>query len=440
MADPINEPELLEISFLGERMATLGYRASDQTHALEFDPSFLAKGHDLSPFRLPIETMRTPQLYRSGDSPFDGGLPGLIADSLPDTWGARMLSVEVPSVRTILGKLAAIGNRGPGALTFAPVIGRGGDGASSANLQTLATEAAEIFKTTRPLTPSRVDKALAHGGSSLGGVFPKTTAYLPKSGEILQLSRVMIGGQPPPDHVPCILKFSGEIDEGGGAVEFAFMKMAAAAGIRVPRVMLVYDGVRRHFAVERFDRYVRSDGTVGRRHVHTLSGLLHRRAARHDNPDPLDYEDLMRVARNLAGPAGAEECLRRGIFNILSTNRDDHGRNHAFIYDEVTREWTFAPAYDLNPNVSTVLIALGWLHDLRVPTEFSAIERLGRLGGVSTRRARAIFGEVDEAIFGNWESLADDAGVPRATRTEWSKHMVSQSAPLRASFRARKTP
>ena len=97
-------------------------------HALELDRAFLASGHDLSPLSLPLDSFANgPRLFRPGDTPFAGGLPGLIADSLPDAWGERMLRHEMPEVQTLLGKLAAIGPRGPGAITFEPVLGAGAD-------------------------------------------------------------------------------------------------------------------------------------------------------------------------------------------------------------------------------------------------------------------------------------------------------------------------
>ena len=124
-------------------MGTLAYRPDGPFHALELEREFIATGHELSPLNLPLDSFsRGPRVFRPGDSPFDGGLPGLIADSLPDSWGARMLKVEVPGLQTTLGKLAAIGERGPGGITFEPVLGKGADDESvSTNLAGLARDA-----------------------------------------------------------------------------------------------------------------------------------------------------------------------------------------------------------------------------------------------------------------------------------------------------------
>jgi serine/threonine-protein kinase HipA len=155
----------------------------------KLEREFIAAGHELSPLNLPLDSFsRGPRVFRAGDSPFDGGLPRLIADSLPDSWGARMLRVEVPGLQTTLGKLAAIGERGPGGITFEPVLGKGADDESvSTHLGGLARDAAQLAKTPAVLTPGDVNAALARGGGSLGGAQPKVAAHLPASGDFQQL-------------------------------------------------------------------------------------------------------------------------------------------------------------------------------------------------------------------------------------------------------------
>lgn len=416
-------------------MGRLTHREDDGAHLLEFDASFLRLGHDLSPVSFPLEQMAQPRVLRLGDSPFPGGLPGLIADSLPDAWGERVMRAELPEITTILGKLAAIGRRGPGAITFEPALGPGRDSdASSVELASLAEHAAALAgSTSTPLTTDDVNAALVKGGSSLGGAFPKTTAHLPLTTDVLDKREILIGGPTPAGHVPCILKFSPADSDGGGAVEFAFMKMAKAAGIRVPRTCLVNDGQRRHFAAERFDRTVTSDGTVAKRHVHTLSGLLHRRAS----DGQLDYSDFMRLSRRLCGHTEAVECLRRAIFNLLAVNRDDHGRNHAFLYDETARGWTLAPAYDLNPNVANVLIGLSWFGSAAIPQKLEELNRLAELAGIRPSMVRMIFGEVENAVMTGWRPIATEYGVPAGIVSAWEKEMLVQTRALRADVAKR---
>ena len=424
----IPEPKILSIKFLDIAMGRLAWRGASPAFAMELTPEFLALGHDLSPLHLPLEGFRAgPRVFSPTDSPFPQGLPGLIADSLPDAWGERMLRSEVPGLQTVLGKLAAIGVRGPGALSFEPVLGSGADvQGEEVALGKLAKEAQQLQAGPAPLTSDQVLQVLARGGSSLGGAFPKTSAHLPLKGEELERKKILVGGPTPAGHVPCILKFSPADDEGGGSVEFAFWKLAQAAGLRVSRACLVHDGKRGHFACGRFDRYLGEDGRTHRRHVHTLSGMLHKRAS----DAVIDYEEFIRLTRRLCGMAEAEECLRRAIFNLLSTNRDDHGRNHAFLYDEESRVWTLTPAYDLTPNAANVLIGLSWMGSQRIPQRFEAVERLAEAGGISARKARAIFCEVEEVVFGQWRPIAKKAGVPTGIASLWEENMKSQTLAL----------
>ena len=304
----VNEPTLLRLKFLGQPFGVLAYRPDLPAYALELDRTFLASGHELSPLNLPIATFAAgPRLFRSGDTPFTGGLPGLIADSLPDAWGERMLRQEASEIKSAIGKLAVIGQRGPGALTFEPVLGHGADQTpASANLAELAHEVDILRASPALLTTDRRNSVLAKGGTSLGGAFPKTAAHLHFEGEIIERREILVGGEPPPDYSPCILKFARSSDEAEGAVEFAFWLMAKQAGIRLPRACLVHDGERHHFACERFDRYRRADGTVGRRHAHSLRGMVHRRAS----DGAIDYEEYMRLSRRLGGASEGAECYQ----------------------------------------------------------------------------------------------------------------------------------
>jgi serine/threonine-protein kinase HipA len=227
------------------------------------------------------------------------------------------------------------------------------------------------------------------------------------------------------------VKLSPHDDQGGGADEYAFWQMAKNAGIRVPHACLVHDGERRHFASARFDRYLRPDDTWGRRHVHTLSGFLHRRAS----DGQIDYEDYIRSARALGGAEEARECFRRAVFNLLTTNRDDHGRNHAFLYDEATRSWTLSPAYDRNPNVANVLIALTWLGSAEIPTRFAQLTAVAEIGGIASRAAKSIYDEVEAATLGGWRNAARYAGVPEKITAIWEKEMMQQTKLLREDAR-----
>lgn len=184
-----------------------------------------------------------------------------------------------------------------------------------------------------------------------------------------------------------------------------------------------------HFAVERFDRCLQEGGTWGRRHVHSLSGMLHKRAA----DRAIDYEEMMRLSRNLAGAEGAEECFRRVVFNLLSTNRDDHGRNHAFLYDEKSRTWSLAPAFDMKPSVYTTLIALSFMGSAAIPTEYGQLVAFAAIGGISVKKAKTIYKQVEDAVIGGWEEAAKAAQVSETMIALWGTEMLNQTTALRMS-------
>ena len=427
------DPVRLELRFADRPMAVLAFRQDLNAFALEFDPAFVREGHDLSPLHLPLELYGTGvHVFGADTTPFPGGLPGLIADSLPDAWGEKLLRQELPEVRTIMGKLAAVGNRGPGAITFDPALGSSGATGATMNLRELADAANKLRAATVALTTDRINQQLAQGGSSLGGAFPKIAAYLPLgAATVLEKREILVGGKPPSGHVPCILKFERENDEADGAVEFAFTQMAKEAGLRVPQTCLVQDGRRRHFATARFDRILGPRGAWLTCHVHTLAGLLHKRAS----DGAIDYEEFIRLARTLGGAPEAVECFRRAVFNLLSTNRDDHGRNHAFLYDENVRRWALAPAYDLNPNVANVLIGLSWLGSTRIPATRDELLRLAEVGGVPAKQARSIYEQVEEAVLGGWPKHAAEASVPTPMISYWAKEIAGQTKELRNAMR-----
>ncbi len=437
---PIDEPILLRLRYLGQPMATLAHNPREQSYALQFTEEFLQTGHDLSPVQLPVARAgSTLQLFGPGSTPLHAGLPGLIADALPDAWGERMLKHELPELRTTMGKLAALGQRASGAITFEPVLGQGGDETVlRVSLAAIAREADAFRAEPVSLDRNAVNIALAHAGGTLGGAFPKLSAYLPLApeGTALSLHELLVGGAPPPNHQPVILKLERLGDETEGAVEFAFWRMAKRAGLRVPPAWLVEDEGRRHFATARFDRIKSAQGDWSRLHVHSLSGLLHKEAAN----GKIGYEELIRLARALGGVPEAHEAFRRILFNLLATNRDDHGRNHAFLYFDQLKTWQLSPAYDLNPNVCNTFIALNWLGDMRLPRRFDDVLRLAEVAGLGKSAVREMFSEIESATVGAWETEAVNAGVSDVSRKVWGHEIQYQTAELRADFRATGLP
>ena len=374
----------------------------------EYSSAFIASRHELSPFRLPLGPG-----VKTRDTPPSPRLPGLFEDSLPDAWGRRVMlewfrRQGVPEhAVTPLRMLAYVGERAMGALRYTPALDI--PTPSEVDLAALSAAAAEAER------GGEIDLAvLARAGSSAGGARPKALLHLPDAdtGHALPWA----GANPPAGYTPWLVKFDLGPTPLLGALEEAFARLARSAGIDLPPTRLVAttdpDGrPRRHFAVRRFDREpAPGTGGVRRLHHHTLAALLHQGGG------DLDYQTFLRATRQLTrDEREVWRAYRRAVFNVLAGNRDDHAKNHGFLYRD--RLWTLGPAYDLTPLSAQQLPERG----MAVCGERRAAgpEHLRKLAdgeGLDRKRALAIVDEVATALR-RWPDLAAEVGVPeRAVR------------------------
>jgi serine/threonine-protein kinase HipA len=295
-----------------------------------YSPEWLGTGSNLSPLLLPFDGRPFNNL---AEGCF--GLPGFIADALPDTWGNRVAEAFFArrgwGAVTPMKLLAWIGDRAPGALSFQPATldPAAPDWLEHVSAEHLALEAREILRG----APSNVAIAMiAQAGGSAGGAQPKALVVVHLDGSI-SLTRLPLS----PGDRPAVLKLDLPELPPLAKVEHVYLQLAAAAGIDVPRSQLIGPADRPHLLIDRFD------WQEGRRLLlHSLSGIWHRPKA------GLDYSDLFRAIARLGLPKPTiVQAARRLLFNLYAVNHDDHGRNHAFLYDDLTRTWKLSPAYDL---------------------------------------------------------------------------------------------
>ncbi len=331
----------LTIRYQGERVG----RLNDDTGPMlfQYDNDFLSRKIELSPFYLPLR-----QGVDATRSPFEGDLPGLFADSLPDHWGRTIMDRRLreagvsPESVSILKRLALVGSGGLGALTYHP------DETAEENSLADIKEAmqfarAVIEESAESLPGSRV---LQEAGSNPGGRFPKLLIGWKKDSE-----RLMIGSRDFTEgYEPCIMK----LDMGMllpprlrnvCEKEYHLLSAARQAGIETPDHWLIEgeneeSGSYAHLVIRRFDREDRQ-----KIHTHTFGGLTHQLAIRYGS----SYEDLLRTTLALTKDhRQVAQQYRRMVFNAVCGNRDDHVRNHSFLFKESTG-WTLSPAYDLTP-------------------------------------------------------------------------------------------
>ena len=391
----------LSVNYLGAKVGTLA--ETRQGIAFEFDPAFLASGHDLSPLNLPL---------RAGIHQRDGvgsmRLLGLFEDSLPDRWGTRIMTewfrkqgVPEHSI-TPLAQLGYVGSRGMGALSYETA-------------QKSMEFSREHFALNRIFEASeQVDNGglidlnvLAHVGSPAGGARSKALIAIPT-----QAGPPIVAGDGtlPPDYEAWLVKFSGHRDPNAGVMEHAYALMARAAGIDIPETRLLQterEGVlSQHFAVKRFDR----NGNQ-RIHHHTLGGMTHTMGG------DLSYEMLLRATRRVThDETEVWKAFRRAAFNVFASNRDDHGKNHGFIYDN--RQWKLGPAYDLTFSSQQMLAERGM--SIAGERRTAGIAELGKLAtaeALDRHQANEIIEQTRHAV-SKWREFASVAGVPEINAAE----------------------
>ncbi len=340
----------------GKRIGAIHWNTDSGFADFEFDPDFLRYNLDVSPFRMPLSQARGtifsfPDL--AGNKTFKG-LPGLLADVLPDRYGSTLIDTWLARVGRPSGSMNPVemlcftGKRGMGALEFEPVVHPSSNEASKIEIGSLVDVARQILTGRESFTADLTNdeqKALSDVlkiGTSAGGARAKAiVAWNPDTGEIRS------GQTDAPDGFShWLLKFDGVDDSqfgatfGYGRVEMAYHLMAVACGIEMTECRLIEENGRAHFMTRRFDRP--SENT--KLHVQTFCALMH-----YDFNDiySFSYEQLFQTMRalRLTYPE-AEQMFRRMVFNVMAQNCDDHTKNFAFMMSP-QGEWRLAPAYDV---------------------------------------------------------------------------------------------
>ena len=358
----------------------------------EYAPEWLSRGLNLSPFRLPFE----PSLFEHKDLSF-GPLPGLFDDSLPDGWGLLLMDRHFQKLRmdsiSPLDRLAWLGTRTMGALTYHPPSEKMKQNASPLDLSGLATHAQALLTgKARDVLPQ-----LLQAGGSPAGARPKVVVGI-------KGDKIISGAEDLPDGFdPWIIKFCAKQDlPDAGPIEQAYSLMARAAGITLPETRLFETKAGSFFGIRRFDR-----SGNNRHHVHTFGNLIHSNF----RIPSCDYADLLRVTTLLTkNQNDVKQAFRRMVFNGLAHNRDDHVKNFAFLIDFKTGDWSLSPAYDL-----TFSSGPGNEHQMTIADEGKNPQAkhfftVGKKEGLSQTVMKSVLEEVRSAV-ASWKKFAKKAGV-----------------------------
>ncbi|MCR5190390.1 MAG: type II toxin-antitoxin system HipA family toxin [Bacteroidales bacterium] len=399
----------------GKVVGYLSWDARQRCSIFVYDEGFLSSSWDVAPLGWSVHSPSALAPRYGNKDKLYSGLPPFVADSLPDRWGNRVFEAWARrngiSHRdlTPLDRLSFIGKRGMGALEYEP-----------AQLQTgevLPLQMSELYLLALAIQEERQEVWLKGGvdvllediyrvGTSVGGKRAKAVVAINSEGDIRSGQAEL-----PADYVHYILKFNDDKDFPFSEVEYAYYKMACAAGIAMMPSRMMSIGNKRHFLTERFDR---RDG--GKLHVLTLAAM---------DPYAVSYEDLFAVCRRLRLPQTQQrELFRRMVFNVLGCNVDDHSKNFSFLMDKHGK-WSVAPAYDMLFSVDLDGPKYLNRHSLSICSKTGGItlDDLRRFSEENDiTKADSIIMEVCQAV-SQWDQFSAEAQVPERWRARIGEEM-----------------
>lgn len=273
---------LANISIWGEYVGSVLWDERIQAASFEYDSGFVNKGWDLSPLMIPLQERGIKSFPGLSKDTFMG-LPGLLADTLPDAYGKavlqRWLSAQGRSFANPVERLCYQGKRSMGALEFEPAQDGYLETGSTLEIASLVEVAAEVLNQKKSLNTNLDDNTkeaivnIIRVSTSAGGQRAKAViAYNDRTGEVRS-------GQvdAPEGFGHWLLKLDGVTNkelgdpQHFGQIEYAYYLMARHAGLDMMECRLLEENGRSHFMTRRFDR-INGSGKI---HMQTLCGLAH---------------------------------------------------------------------------------------------------------------------------------------------------------------------
>ncbi|MGE0110084.1 type II toxin-antitoxin system HipA family toxin [Aquabacterium sp.] len=434
---PYKHVRAVEVHLWGMHIGSVALDPSYGYYVFAYTPACAAKGVEPAPLHMPVANAE-PYLFTDLPEATYKRLPAMLSDALPDDFGNALINrymadqgIAAQDV-TPLDRLAYMGTRAMGALTFKPSRGPTRYKPTAIELSTLVEQARQA------VTGDVSDDAHANAalrsiidvGTSAGGARAKAVIALhPETGEIRS-------GQldAPEGFEHWLLKFDGMgvdqelgTSQNYGRIEYAYHLMARAAGIHMTPCRLLKENGRAHFMTQRFDR----EGQSGRHHMQTLCAMAH---VDYKKKGTNAYAQLFHTLGQLALPyEDLEEAFRRMVFNVMARNCDDHTKNFAFLLRQGGTRWELAPAYDVtfahNPKGE-------WTHQhlMSVNGKFKGFDVADLLAeadrfGVGT--AKRVIEEVRAAVL-RWPEFAQQADLPEAQMADIQALLLPLGAgPLR---------
>jgi serine/threonine-protein kinase HipA len=415
---------IAEVKLWGNTLGAVTLEEGEDFASFQYDSSFVERQIDVSPLNMPL----LPEVvYQFSDLEYKTfyGLPGLLADSLPDKFGNALIDKwlagqgRTPQSFNAIERLCYTGDRGMGALEYLPAIGPRRSTSNQIHVDQMVELASEILSQREDIKVSfgggSKDQAMTdilQVGTSAGGARAKAViAWNPDTNEVRSGQVKTKEG-----FEYWIIKFDGVSNnrdreladpKGYGVIEYAYSKMAKDAGINMNKCELFEENNRRHFMTQRFDRLEGGE----KLHMQSLGALGH---YDYNMARVYSYEQAFMVIRHLDLPmSDIEEQFRRMAFNVIARNHDDHVKNIAFLMNK-SGEWSLSPAFDItysfNPSgewTANHQMSINGKTDDFTLDDFKACAKTA-----SMKRGRAvkIIDEVKQFV-SHWKKYSDDVGV-----------------------------
>ena len=412
-----------KVNLWGRTIGAVSLEDEAAAATFEYDSAFIRSGIEVAPLMMPLSgrlysfpSLR-PETFH--------GLPGLLADSLPDRFGNALIdawlarSGRMPESFNAVERLCYTGSRGMGALEYAPATRWTASGASRIEVDKLVAMASEVLTHRNNLQAwfhkegeKTALQDILRVGTSAGGARAKAViAWNPKTNEV-RSGQVKAGS----GFEYWLMKFdgvSGNKDkeladpQGYGVIEHTYYRMAVDAGIAMSPCRLFEENGRRHFMTKRFDRL---EGG-GKLHMQSLCGMAH---YDFNQAGAYGYEQVLQVIRRLGLPMAAiEEQFRRMVFNIVARNQDDHVKNIAFLMDR-SGNWSLSPAFDVTysyqPGGKWTSSHQMTMNGKRSGFTLQDFKACANSASMKRGRAETIIGEVKNVVV-RWRDYADESRV-----------------------------
>lgn len=421
---------IAEVKLWGNTIGAVSLEEGDDLASFQFNSSFAESEIEISPLKMPL----SENVYRFPELEYETfyGLPGLLADSLPDRFGNALIDNwlatqgRTPASFNAVERLCYTGDRGMGALEYLPAKGSKRATSNQVHINQLVELASEILSKREDLEVFFIEESkeqamadILQVGTSAGGARAKAViAWNPSTNEVRSGQVKTKNG-----FEYWILKFDGvsgnkdkelEDPRGYGVIEYAYSQMAKDAGIKMAECRLFEENGRRHFMAQRFDRLAGGE----KLHMQSLCALAH---YDYKMAGAYSYEQAFMVIRQLDLPmSDIEEQFRRMVFNVIARNQDDHVKNIAFLMNK-SGEWSLSPAFDMtwsfNPKgdwTASHQMTINRKQDNFTMDDFKTCANTALM---KRGRAGKIINEVKE-IVSNWKIYANKVGVAPKQRDQ----------------------